>query len=86
MPYPFGMDMMQEVLHESNGIAYAVSEEEIVDGVKEIARTEGMIICPEGAATWKALLHLRRMKVVDPADKIVLLNTGSGYKYLENLV
>jgi hypothetical protein len=26
------------------------------------------------------------MKVVDPADKILLLNTGSGYKYLENIV
>src|SRR5450432_266755 len=86
VPYPFGMDMMQEVLHQSNGMAYAVSEEEIIEGVKEIARTEGIIISPEGAATWKALLHLRRMKVVDPADKILLLNTGSGYKYLEHLV
>jgi hypothetical protein len=26
------------------------------------------------------------MKVVDSADKIVLLNTGSGYKYLENII
>jgi threonine synthase len=86
VPYPFGMDMMQEVLHQSNGMAYAVSEEEIIEGVKEIARTEGIIISPEGAATWKALLHLRRMKVVDRADKILLLNTGSGYKYLENIV
>jgi threonine synthase len=86
VPYPFGMDMMLDVLHESDGTAYAVSEEEIVDGVKEIARTEGLIISPEGAATWKALLHLRRMKVVDAADKIVLLNKGSGYKYLENIL
>jgi threonine synthase len=86
VPYPFGMDMMQEVLQESGGMAYAVSEEEIVEGVKEFARTEGMLISPEGAAVWKALLHLRRMKVVDAADKIVLLNTGSGYKYLENIL
>jgi len=85
VPYPFGMDMMQQVLQESNGMAYAVSEEEIIAGVKEFARTEGMIIAPETAAVWKALLHLRKMKVVDAADKIVLMNTGSGYKYLENL-
>lgn len=85
VPYPFGMDMMQEVLHESNGTAYAVSEEEIVAGVKEIARTEGMLVAPEGAATWKALLHLRRMQLVNEGDRIVLLNTGSGYKYLENV-
>ena len=86
VPYPFGMDMMQDVLRESNGMAYAVSEEEIVDGVKEFARTEGVLLAPEGAAVWKALLHLREMKVVDAANKIVLLNTGSGYKYLENIV
>jgi threonine synthase len=79
------MDMMQEVLQESNGMAYAVTEEEIIEGVKEIARTEGMLISPEGAATWKALQHLRRMKVIDDGDKVILLNTGSGYKYLENL-
>ena len=85
VPYPFGMDMMQKVLQESNGMAYAVSEEEILEGVKEFARAEGMLIAPEGAAVWKALLHLRRMKLVDSADKIVLLNTGSGYKYLENI-
>ena len=85
VPYPFGMDMMQEVLHESGGTAYAVSEEEIVAGVKEIARTEGMLVAPEGAATWKALLHLRRMQLVNEGDRIVLLNTGSGYKYMENV-
>lgn len=85
VPYPFGMDMMQEVLQESNGFACAVSETEIVAGVKELARTEGIIVSPEGAAVWKALLHLRQIKVVDSADKIVLLNTGSGYKYLENI-
>jgi threonine synthase len=85
VPYPFGMDMMQQVLQESNGMACAVAEEEIIAGVKEFARTEGMIIAPEGAAVWKALFHLRRMKVVDAADRIVLMNTGSGYKYFENL-
>ncbi len=85
VPYPFGMDMMQEVLQESNGMAFAVTEQEIIEGMKEIAQTEGMLIAPEGAATWKALQHLRRMKVIDDADKVILLNTGSGYKYLENL-
>jgi threonine synthase len=86
VPYPFGMHMMQEVLQQSNGYAYAVSDASIVEGVKEIARTEGMLIAPEGAALWKALLDLRRMKLVDDGEKIVLLNTGSGYKYLENIV
>ena len=85
VPYPFGMDMMLQVLKESKGNAFAVDEEEIINGVKEIAKTEGLIISPEGAATWKALLHLRRLKKIDSSETILLLNTGTGYKYLDNL-
>lgn len=85
VPYPFGMDMMQQVLQDSGGTVIAVSDEDIVSGVREIARTEGLLVAPEGAALWKALLELRKTNQVHPAEKIVLLNTGSGYKYLENL-
>jgi threonine synthase len=53
--------------------------------MKEIAKTEGLLISPEGAATWMALKSLRDIKQVDQTEKILLLNTGSGYKYLENL-
>ena len=86
VPYPFGMDMMLNVLKESHGTVVAVDEEEIISGLKEIARTEGLLISPEGAATWKALLHLSRTKQINLSEKILLLNTGSGYKYLENFI
>ncbi len=85
VPYPFGMDMMLKVLNESEGTVVVVDEEEIVSGVREIARTEGLLISPEGAATWKALLNLKSNKQIALTEKILLLNTGSGYKYLENL-
>lgn len=85
VPYPFGMNMMLQVLHESNGTAVSISEEEIIAGVKEIAKTEGHIISPEGAATFKALLHLHKNKKIGADEKVLLLNTGSGYKYLDNL-
>ncbi|MEO6868223.1 MAG: threonine synthase [Ginsengibacter sp.] len=84
VPYPFGMKMMLDVLKESGGTAVAVSEEDIVAGVKEIAKTEGLLISPEGAATWKALLGLSRNKIIASSEKVLLLNTGSGYKYLDN--
>lgn len=84
VPYPFGMKMMLDVLKESGGTAVAVSEEDIVAGVKEIAKTEGLLISPEGAATWKALLGLSRNKKIASSEKVLLLNTGSGYKYLDN--
>jgi threonine synthase len=85
VPYPFGLSMMKQVLGESGGTVCAVSDEEIEDGVHELARREGILAAPEGAAVWKALLHLRRMNVVASDSSVLLLNTGSGYKYLENL-
>ena len=84
VPYPFGMNMILQVLEESGGTAIAVEEEEIIAGVKEIAKMEGLLISPEGAATWKALLHLNRIHQIDNSERVLLLNTGSGYKYLDN--
>lgn len=86
VPFPFGMNMIQQVLNHSGGTVLAVSDEEIVEGVKEISRLEGIMVAPEGAATWKALLRLRDQGFIDSSEKIVLLNTGTGYKYLQNLV
>jgi threonine synthase len=84
VPYPFGMNMMLQVLDESGGNAVAISEDEILNGVREIAKTEGLLISPEGAATWKALVELNRTKIIGSSEKILLLNTGTGYKYMEN--
>lgn len=86
VPYPFGMDMMLQVLKESRGTTITVDEEEIITGVKEFAKIEGLLISPEGAATWKALLHLNQSQKIASSDKVLLLNTGSGYKYLDNLI
>lgn len=86
VPYPFGMDMMLRVLDKSGGAAITVGDADIIAAVKEIAKTEGLIISPEGAATWKALLQLNKQKMISTGEKILLLNTGSGYKYLENIL
>jgi threonine synthase len=85
VPYPFGLTMMKQVLKESGGTVFAVGEDEIVAGVHELAREEGILIAPEGSAVWKGLLHLRQLKIISEENSILLLNTGSGYKYLENL-
>jgi threonine synthase len=85
VPYPFGLAMMQQVLNESGGTVFAVSEEEIVAGVQELAREEGILAAPEGAAVWKALMQLRQLQFIPEDSSVLLLNTGSGYKYLENL-
>ncbi|MCG8321365.1 MAG: threonine synthase [Cytophagales bacterium] len=86
VPNAFGKDLIMKVLRESGGIALAVSENEILQGVKEITRHEGIMISPEGAAVWMALRKLTNDKLIGHHQKILLLNTGTGYKYLENLL
>lgn len=84
VPVAFGKDMIRKVVEESGSTALTVTEDEMVDGVKEIARKEGVLLAPEGAALWKALLKLKAQGQVSEDEKILMLNTGNGYKYLEN--
>ena len=85
VPYPFGIEMMRKVINESKGDVIAIPEKEISDGVIEIEQEERMAISPEGAAAWKAVTHLLAKNLISPNDKIVLLNTGSDHKSLEDL-
>lgn len=85
VPNPFGEELMVQVLRASNGTAVAVTDEEILRAVYKFGRKEGRLICPEGAALWAALPSLIDSGVVDRDEKVLLLNTGTGYKYLDNL-
>jgi threonine synthase len=56
-----------------------------MDGINEIAKTEGIFVSPEGSATCKALAYLKQKGSIRDKDKILLLNTASGFKYMEDL-
>ena len=86
VPNPFAENMILRVLRESGGQPIAVQDADMIAAVKEIARAEGLLIAPEGGALWKALLDLVEQGVIQRHEKILMLNTGSGYKYLENIV
>ena len=85
VPNPFAEDLIFATLNESNGMALAVSDDEMISAVKEIAREEGLLIAPEGAALFTALIQLIEEGFIRRDENILLLNTGSGYKYLENI-
>lgn len=84
VPKAFGKDLIMETLTSSGGTAIAVSEERIEHGVREIGRKEGINVAPEGAAVWEALKILTDKGTIDRDERILLLNTGSGYKYFDN--
>ncbi len=81
VPSAVGDFLMLRVLRESNGIAIAVDDEEIISAQKKLGYLEGIFACPEGGATLSALEKLLKMGWINPEEKIVLFNTASGIKY-----
>jgi threonine synthase len=85
VPKPYADKLILKVLRKSRGNAISVSDAEMETALKEIARNEGMLIAPEGAALWHAFKQLKGTGWLNDGQTVLLLNTGSGYKYLENL-
>ncbi len=85
VPKPYADKIILKVLRESKGDAVAISDEEMNIAMKDIARNEGMLIAPEGAALWQAFKKLKASQWIKPGETVLLINTGSGYKYLENI-
>jgi len=83
VPKALGDFLVLQSLRESEGTAVAVSDEEMRQSMSELAREEGLWICPEGAATLAAAKRLRQEGWLQRNDRVVLLNTGSGLKYTE---
>ena len=85
VPKALGDFLILRALRESHGAAIAVSEEEIVAGVKEAAAAEGLFMAPEGGACVAGARKLRASGHLSPDDAVVLFDTGTGYKYVENM-
>ena len=85
VPSAIGDYLILQALRDSKGGALTVSDNEIVEMMSTVASLEGMFVCPEGAATAVALHKLLNDGQVGDHEKILLLNTGSGLKYLDVL-
>jgi threonine synthase len=83
VPKSFADHLILQDIYDSQGTAVAVSDEAILEAQKQMASREGIFAAPEGAATLAALRKLIETKWVQPDEKIVLFNTGSGLKYLD---
>jgi threonine synthase len=82
VPKSFADQLILKDIRESNGTAVSVSDQEIIHWQGRLAQSEGIYACPEGAATLAGLASLVTHKWVDPEERIVLFNTGSGIKYI----
>src|SRR5579872_1541863 len=81
VPAAVGDFMMLRAVRESGGTAITVTDAELLEGVKEFSRHQGIYACPEGGAVWKAAEKLLAAGWLKADEEIVLFNTGSGLKY-----
>ena len=83
VPAAIGDYLILQALRDSGGGAETVSDDEILVNIKRVGSLEGMFICPEGAALVAALEKLLADGTLSPDENILILNTGSGLKYLD---
>ena len=83
VPHAFADYLILRTIRQSRGSAVAVADEDMLQCMREVARLEGLFVCPEGAATIAAFKQLAARGDLDPRERVVLFNTGSGLKYGE---
>lgn len=67
-------------VRETGGAYLRVSDQEILDAIPVIARHTGVFGEPAAAAAYAGLVKAVEKGLVDPAERIVVLLTGSGLK------
>lgn len=81
VPAAIGDFLILEAIKESGGFALAVADEEIVNAQKRVPDLEGLLLCPEGAATYAAYRQSLAEGRIDQNDRVMLFNCGNGLKY-----
>ena len=82
VPKPFADYLILRFVRASGGAAIAVTDDEMRRACDEIGAAEGIFAAPEGGATWAAAKQLAQAGKLGRAERVVLFNTGSGFKYL----
>src|SRR5579871_5918838 len=83
VPKPYGDSIILDIVRASDGMAMAVSDEEILTSLLDWARHEGIFMSPEGASVTAAYDKLLAVGYLKPSDRAVLFNTGAGLKYTD---
>jgi len=85
VPVAVGDILVLRALRESGGRALAVTDAEMIRGMRDLGRHEGIGAAPEGGSTLAALRPLVADGTIASTDRVLLLNTGGALKYLDLL-
>jgi threonine synthase len=81
VPQAIGDFLILRAVRESDGFAIAVTDEAISAGLEDVAREEGLLMCPEGAATYAAYKQSLADGRVKRSEQALLFNCATGLKY-----
>jgi threonine synthase len=81
VPAALGDFLILRAIRESQGFAMAIPDEVILEARAEVGKAEGLLLSPEGAATYAAYAQALAEGRVGKADRVVLFNCGNGLKY-----
>ncbi|MEE8332580.1 MAG: threonine synthase [Alphaproteobacteria bacterium] len=81
VPVAIGDFLVLRAVRDSGGFAIAVDDEEIADALADMARLEGVLLCPEGAATFAAFRNALADGRISRDETAVLFNCATGLKY-----
>ena len=81
VPQAIGDFLILRAVRDSGGFAIAVPDEAITAALDEVAREEGLLLCPEGAATYAAYKQSLADGRVTRSERAVLFNCATGLKY-----
>jgi len=83
VPKALGDFMILQSVYDSDGVAVAATDEEMMTACRNMAALEGIFAAPEGGAGLVAVQKLVEDGRIQADETVVVFNTGSGYKYTE---
>src|SRR5439155_17870118 len=81
VPQALGDFLILRAVRDSGGFAIAVPDQAICAALEEVARAEGFLLCPEGAATYAALKAALADGRIRREESVLLFNCATGLKY-----
>jgi threonine synthase len=85
VPKAYADFILLDILRKSQGTAVAVTDDELMAGLRELASNEGIFAAPEGGAALVAYKKLVDSGFLSRDERVVMFNTGSGYKYVDSI-
>ncbi len=81
VPAPFASERVLEAVRETGGAGATVTDRELLDAMRSLARHHGLSVSPEAAAPYAALPRLLADGRIRPGESVVLYHTGTGIPF-----